>query len=240
MDNKIAWTNAHNVRIEAQLASIGMRALGYMIDNIIKVLYIVFVFIVLFSLLDMDAYPGMAVSFILLVPFLFYSWAFETLNDGQTPGKAICKIKVTSMTGEPASAQSFFLRWIMRSIDFSIMSGIIALITAAASNRRQRVGDMVANTIVVSTKVVTKAMYQAYTKVPDAYEPLYPEAKKINREDIVLIKEILNKEMGPIRDALVIKMFNKLTEEYKISSNDPPRRVLFTVVKDYNYYQLQS
>ncbi len=238
MKDRIYWTNAHNVHIEVPLASIGMRALAYVLDGLIKGLFIIFIVFLITRIFT--NIPAIGFIFILFCPYLFYSFAFEALNDGQTPGKRICNVKVTSMTGNAPGAQAYFLRWIFRLIDFNLVSQLVALLTAALSEKRQRVGDMVANTVVVDTKVVRRAMYDTYTSVPEQYVPVYPEAKNLKREDTALIKEIMNMQLGPHRDALVIKMMNKMEQTYHIRSNETPRRLLFTLVKDYNYFKLKE
>ena len=149
-------------------------------------------------------------------------------------------IKVTSPTGQSAGPQSFFLRWVFRLIDFNIISPIVALVAAASSKKRQRIGDMVANTVVVNTKVIRQAMLETYTTLPSGYQPIYPEAKNLQREEIAIIKDIMKMEMGPQKDELTQKVYAKIIETYGIHSFDPPKRVLFSLVKDYNYFKLNQ
>ena len=234
----ISWTNAHNVMVTVPMASIGTRMVAFILDGIIKWAYIAVLIFIVSELFVQD--PGPWSVFILVSPYIFYSFLFETLNDGQTPGKRICKIKVTAIDGQQAGSQAFFLRWIFRLIDFSLISPIVALLTAAMTQNRQRLGDLVANTVVVDTRIMHKAKYDAYTDLPQSYRPRYKQAKRILREDIVLIKDLLRMEMGPVRDGLVQKLYDKICSTYQIHTNDPPRRFLFTLVKDYNFYLLHD
>jgi uncharacterized RDD family membrane protein YckC len=236
--DSVIWHNAHNVRIEAPLASVGTRIIAYLLDSVIKgafILALIFTFNKLFVQV-----PNMWMIFFLCTPYLFYSLLFELLNDGQTPGKKICQIKVTSQSGAPAGGQSFFLRWIFRMIDFSLITPVVALISAAMTEKRQRIGDLVANTVVVNTKILRRSKYDTYKSLPQTYEPVYSEAKNLSRSDISVIQDIIKMEMGPTRDALVIKMYNKLVETHHLESKDPPRRVLHSLVQDYNYFKLNE
>lgn len=238
MKDHIVWTNAHNVRIEVPLASIGMRAIAYLLDSVIRWTFIIVLGYVLIQLLELEPSPWTIL--ILASPYLFYSLFFEMFNDGQSPGKRICHLKVTSPHGRPAGGQSFFMRWVFRLIDFNIITPVVALVAAASSEKRQRIGDMVADTVVVDTKVLRQALYETYTAVPSEYEPIYPAAKNLHRDDIALIKDIMKMEMGIAREAMVLKLYNKLLAAHHIVTTDPPRRVLFSLVQDYNYFQLNA
>ena len=238
MSDFVVWTNTHNVRIEVPLASIGNRILAYLVDWLIRWAFIIVLAYFVFGLFVIEPSPWFIL--IIVTPYLFYSLLFEQFNDGQSPGKRICQIKVTSPTGQPVGGQSFFLRWVFRLIDFSIISPVVALIAAASSKQRQRIGDMVANTVVVDTKVLGRALYETYTTLPESYVPLHPEAKNLSRTDISLIKAIMKMEMGPAKDNLIHKVYSKLVETHGILSKDPPKRLLFSLVMDYNYYKINE
>ena len=77
---------------------------------------------------------------------------FESLLDGQTPGKRIIKIKVVKIDGYQASFPDFIVRWFFRIVDLNLFSGIIGLIAVVTSNKNQRIGDMTAGTGVIALK----------------------------------------------------------------------------------------
>lgn len=234
----VTWHTAHNVQLDAPLASIGTRATAYILDSVIKIAFVITMYFIMTNLFVQ--LPNTWLLFFLFTPYLFYSYLFELWNDGQTPGKRICNIKVTSSTGHAAGSQAFFLRWIFRPIDFDILTPVVALVSASLSDNRQRIGDLVAGTIVVSTRVNIRNIYDTYTRLSETYEPLYPEARNMKRSDIVLIKDLMKMEMGRHRDALAQQLFERICTDYGIKTNDPPKRVLFTLAKDYNYYLLRD
>ncbi len=246
MPDSVVWTNAHNVRIEVPLASIGMRIVAYIIDMILISSYLYFVLSTL-GKLGIDSTIRQVsdtivvlLFIVILSPAIFYSLIFELFNDGQSIGKMVCNLKVTSQTGKSPSSESFLLRWIFRLIDLKLIGQFIGLMSALLSSKRQRIGDMVADTVVVNTNVIRRALHETYTKLPERYTPVYEEAKRLNREDISIIKEIFKMELGPARDALIIKMNRKISETYNIQSDAPPKRLLSTLVRDYNYFKLNE
>ena len=131
-----------------------------MIYNVIfKIAYIIVTYQIMFKLIkfeelveDMDTWSQIAIFFMFYLPVIFYSLLFETLLDGQTPGKRIIKIKVVKIDGYQASLADFVIRWIFRIVDLNMMSGVVALISIITSPKNQRLGDMTAGTAVISLK----------------------------------------------------------------------------------------
>jgi uncharacterized RDD family membrane protein YckC len=88
-------------------------------------------------------------------PFAVYTFVVAAYYIGAeallaaTPGKALLDLRVASVDGRPLNARQAVVRNLLRIVDglpFLYLAGIIAI---AASKRHQRVGDMVAGTVVV-------------------------------------------------------------------------------------------
>ena len=79
---------------------------------------------------------------------LYYHFAMES-GDGQTVGKKLMKLRVVRADGRPAEMREVAVRTVLRVVD-SIGFYIVGLIVMLATGqRRQRVGDLAAGTIVV-------------------------------------------------------------------------------------------
>ncbi len=82
---------------------------------------------------------------------LFYSFACETAN-GQTLGKRLFDLRVESASGGAADDRAIALRTLLRVVD-GIGFYVVGLVVMLASGgRRQRLGDSVAGTVVVSSR----------------------------------------------------------------------------------------
>jgi uncharacterized RDD family membrane protein YckC len=89
----------------------------------------------------------------------FYFGLFETFWNGQTPGKRLMGLRVLSVDGRPINALQAVMRNVLRSVDAMPLLGLspelsvpfymVALVSMAASDRYQRLGDMACGTIVV-------------------------------------------------------------------------------------------
>ena len=94
---------------------------------------------------------------------LYYCFALES-SGGQTLGKRAMKLRVVSADGSPATDVQIAKRTIVRIVDWNIIGLIVMLVSG---ERRQRLGDMVAGTVV--TDAVATAP-PATTEVPATTE----------------------------------------------------------------------
>ena len=100
--------------------------------------------------LGMAGQVGMGVmSVLLFVVFWFYPIVFEALWDGQTPGKRALGLRVIAGNGAPIGWLASFARNLLRTVDmlpFGYATGLVACLSDPYS---RRLGDMVADTVVV-------------------------------------------------------------------------------------------
>src|ERR1700743_890388 len=109
--------------------------------------------------------------------------------NGQSVGKRIMKIKVISLDGTRPRFSQYLLRWLFRIVDFTLTSWLGGLITIILTDNGQRIGDIVAVTVVVRTTPRTTANNIVYANVDDSYQPVFAQASQLNDEDINLIHE---------------------------------------------------
>ena len=148
------------VPLHFALASIGNRFLACAVDHTIQaitigVMAIAFIIIADFASFgnDLSNAPKWVYAVGIVVVFLLisgYFAIFEWLWNGQTPGKRWLKLRVIREDGRPITFFEAAVRNLLR--DFDIMPFpfySIGLISVFTSSKDQRVGDMVAGTVVV-------------------------------------------------------------------------------------------
>lgn len=142
-------------RVErSRFATIPQRMAAFLVDAVLLSVLIVGLYWAV-SLLSPVADP-----FILFVTFLFWAWSLqlfyftlmEYLWKGYTPGKRLVGIRVADRNGPRLDFITVFTRNVVRIFDFVAFGYVVALIVMAASERLQRPGDMVADTVVVRTR----------------------------------------------------------------------------------------
>jgi uncharacterized RDD family membrane protein YckC len=89
--------------------------------------------------------------FLVIILWIPYAIILETWR-GQTIGKMIMGIVVVKENGESCTFAAALLRNVLRIIDALPQSYLVGFIFMALSEKRQRIGDRLANTIVVRIK----------------------------------------------------------------------------------------
>jgi uncharacterized RDD family membrane protein YckC len=240
--NTIHITTSQNIDVEYELGSLGDRIVGWIIDWLILVAYtIVIFFLIGFSNLGrfIELNPWVAVAFVL--PIFLYDLLCEMLLNGQSPGKRVMNIKVISLNGLQPSFGQYLNRWLFRLIDFSFSSGLVALIMVAVTEKKQRLGDLVAGTILVKTKLRTQlhqTIYQPFST--DAYQVTYPEVINLKDHDMQLIKEVIITVSRTGNSMLALQAQQKIEQVLQIYSKETaPITFLQVILTDYNYVTAQ-
>ncbi len=234
-----------NVNINFTAASVGERILAWGIDWLFKIAYIIVTYQIMFKLLkfdemveDMDNWSQIAVFLMFYLPVIFYSLLFETLLDGQTPGKRIIKIKVVKIDGYQASLADFVIRWIFRIVDLNMLSGVVALIAIITSPKNQRLGDMTAGTAVIALKNNVNISHTILEDLKQDYVPTYPMVIKLSDNDARIIKDTFKTAKKSKDYKTLIKLRTKIVEvlELKDVKHNTDHEFIDTILKDYNYY----
>ncbi|MEB3181026.1 MAG: RDD family protein [Nostocaceae cyanobacterium] len=166
--NRVKYQTPESVEIDFILAGIGSRAWALIIDyHILGLISVGFLYIwatiaeqvVNFweKTFNSDKIGLWLLAIALLVNFFLYAGyfvVFETLWQGQTPGKRIAKIRVVRDDGRPVAVQQAVLRALLRPVDdfFFFLVGMFLIVLTP---REKRLGDWVAGTIVIHNHTAT-------------------------------------------------------------------------------------
>jgi uncharacterized RDD family membrane protein YckC len=235
--NTIKITTTQNIELEYDLASLGERIVGYLIDSLVMIAYlVVLVFISLSLVSNRFIYHYTWVPFIFYIPIYFYTLAFEVFMNGQTIGKRVMKIKVISIDGAKPTLGQYLIRWIFRLVDISLSFFLCGIICIAVSERKQRVGDMVAGTAVIKTEPRTTFQQTLYIPTqPVDYVVTYPQITTLGDQDIQLIKEVIIISRNSGNHSIAEKAAEKISETLKITNNMESIAFLNVLLSDYNY-----
>lgn len=122
------------------------RALAWTIDFAIRAMVVSMAAFVL----GLAGQVGMGVmSVVLFVVFWFYPVVFEALWDGRTPGKRALGLRVVAGNGAPIGWLASFARNLLRTVDMLPFGYATGLIACLSDPHSRRLGDMVADTVVV-------------------------------------------------------------------------------------------
>jgi hypothetical protein len=119
---------------------------------------------------------------------------------------------------------------------------LVAIIAISASQKGQRIGDMVAGTtvILISRDTSFNDIPLFHLEEEEEYVTTYPEAVKLSDRDVSIITRILkNSEQNYNPEALsmTVKKVKEVTGITEVKQRD--RAFLNTILKDYGYLMLK-
>jgi len=152
------------IDLQVELANVGSRTLAILVDLSFGglVLFIVYALSMLLgrNMVDdwLTKFSSNALRTVLMLLIFGFQWGyfnfFEWLWNGQTPGKRLLHLRVIKVDGSPVSAIDVLLRNLSRPIDTLGPMGLLGLLMIFVSRKAQRLGDLMARTLVIhETKI---------------------------------------------------------------------------------------
>lgn len=204
----IEFESAQHVKVEYELASAGLRMLATIIDFAAFAIYFIVVAMV-FSLSDpFSGNVGTMTFFWLLIiklPWILYNPIIEYITQGQSLGKYIVGIRVVTTLGERPGLREVFTRWIFKgdfiwiSADIFVLiwfvMGLVGVLVVSVSKQKQRMGDVMAGTIVIKNKSSVSYSLRDVLSIKDQsnHTPTYPQVTRFTDEDMMLIKNTIQR-----------------------------------------------
>lgn len=240
--SQIAINSSQNVNINFNIASIGERLVAWLIDNVIKGVYVFIIFFLLLRFTNLsefidslDQWSAAAIIIVITFPAQIYTIVCESLMEGQTFGKKAMQIKVVKIDGFQAGFGDYLMRWFFRIIDI----GIVGLVSMIVSKNNQRLGDMAAGTAVISLKSKINISHTILENLKDDYVPTFAQVIKLSDNDVRIIKENYLKAIQTDDRTVITKLSIKIQEILKIERDAgkfTERNFISTIIKDYNFY----
>jgi len=150
------------VAIELPLAGIGSRFIAILVDYLIwGIVFLVLGLLAAIIIPALHFFGGVsanwAIGITLLIVFLLqwgYFALFEAFGNGRTPGKRVAHIRVIHQSGRGINFVEALARNLVRIVDAAPSFYAVGVIVMFLSKRSQRLGDMVAGTLVVRDREV--------------------------------------------------------------------------------------
>jgi uncharacterized RDD family membrane protein YckC len=243
----IKVTTTQNVHLEYEPAGVGYRLLAAMLDIIFMAVYIGLMMLILgiSGVINRNFFSGdnfflLTILTIAGLPILLYHFLSETFMNGQSLGKKIMGIKVVKLDGSQPGIGSYILRSVFRIIDIQTMSGVVAIISIALSEKSQRLGDMAAGTTVIrKDSSATLRDTILYRQIP-SYSIVFQQVSLLSDKDIAIIKEILEHSMRNQKQENLKLLADKVKTKMGVSVSWKDEDFLNTVLLDYSHYQFGS
>ena len=103
------------------------------------------------------------------------------------------------------------------------------------TTKSQRVGDLVAGTIIINTR--NRATWQdtVFMEVDDNYQASFPEVMRLSDRDINTIKQIISTSSKSNDYTYAWRIAEKIKTILQVKSDLPPLEFMQLLLKDYNH-----
>lgn len=166
MDEHLTISTPEQVAFQYEMAGIGSRFVASLLDHLIIFGTLFVINCAIYGLLLGAVLSGgdegavlLIVAIMVVISFAIF-WGyfalFETVWNGQTPGKRAGRLRVIRRDGQPVRAGEVMIRNLVRLVDFFPGFYAIGLITMFAHKDASRLGDLAAGTIVVREGELTQ------------------------------------------------------------------------------------
>lgn len=241
-----------NIEVDFNIAPFHKRLFAWCLDIFILIAYIMIIGKLLNGFLGdgWDADFGW-ISVLYWIPVLMYTLVCEVMLNGQTIGKRVLHIKVITIDGGQPSISQYLLRWMFKTIDFPywllfaviqgnwpwytiffVFGGLVCFIYSAKS---QRIGDLLAGTMVIDTRTQSSWQDTAFIAVENDYIPLFPQVMKMSDRDMNTIRQVLNAAASTRDYAYANRICTKIKSALQIQSDMDAFELMEVLLKDYNY-----
>ncbi len=195
---ELAIYSPSNVAVNYQLAPLPERSLAFLVDLVVTLalgqLFIQTIGKLLIALIGADHFLYLFIYvFSQLGIFLLYFALTEYYYDGRTLGKHMLGLRTIRVDGAIPTFETYAIRASMLFLDFLLGLGSIGYLAAGSSPLRQRIGDRIAQTVVIRRS--PRSLYQLHDilgiKTVEDHEVLYPMAAELEVEQALLLKELI-------------------------------------------------
>jgi uncharacterized RDD family membrane protein YckC len=246
----IRITTTQNIDIDYEVATLGDRFLARAVDMgvMLGVYYILYIIVIVFFFSNLgklgsgDGVPTVLITLFIIFSliYIFYDLVCEVFFNGQSLGKYAIKLRVISLDGSRPTISQYLLRWVFRIVDFVTTGGLgaVAIISVSVSEKKQRVGDIVAGTIVIKTTPKAALDQLIYKPVDENYEPQFYAVNQLTDNDIALVYEVITNFKRTRNSSLVYNMSVRLQQHLSVTC--PPGmndyEFLLKIIEDYNFF----
>ena len=186
-----------NVVITYELAVLWQRMVAFLMDLII--IGAIFWLLSLVAVATIFLKQSQWIAIVLTVGFPFVFIGYFLLTNlwlkGQSPGKRVMKLKIMKFNGQPVRWGDVLLRDLFLFPEVIITSGLLGALLIGATDRNQRLGDILANTVVVnernSQSVSLKGLLSRRTTAD--YAPAFPQVTRLSEHELLLVNRALER-----------------------------------------------
>jgi uncharacterized RDD family membrane protein YckC len=201
--DKLTIETPEQTSLEFPLAGIGSRFLALALDSLMQMAAFWILFMIAVAALWASIATIMGkqwvIAALIFVGFLvwtgYYAF-FETIWNGQTPGKRWTHLRVIKDNGRSISVYDAILRNLLRAVDMLPTFYATGVITMIISRENKRVGDYAAGTVVIHEKPLLEVNSIWKTSATPAPSLAVSASSQITMEELQLVEAFLERRLN--------------------------------------------
>jgi uncharacterized RDD family membrane protein YckC len=254
LDTSVAIETPEHIVFRHRVAGPARRLLAYLVDLVVcyggaALLSIV----VLLAVAGgaglsnaVDSAEGLSIGIVLVVLFAaqwvyFVAWEATT---GRTPGKMAAGLRVVTTSGRPIAFGAAALRNILRAADVLPVGYAVGVVAMALSPRFQRLGDLVAGTmVIVPERPGAAALIRLWPPAHPNELVDMPDDVRLDADERNALEMFLRRRgtLGPAREHELASMIvGPLAERFGLRAQDPARTLALLYDKAANVGRVEG
>jgi uncharacterized RDD family membrane protein YckC len=237
LDTDVAIEAPEHIVFAYRVAGPARRAVAHLID-----LVLCYAALTLFAVLvllaaggaaavsgAMNGFGGVGTGLILVAAFAA-QWAYFAVLEGvtgRTPGKSALRLRVLTVTGRPIDMRDAALRNVLRAADALPNAYVTGLVSMALTSRFQRLGDLVAGTmVIVEPKTLAAAPLRLWPPATPIELATLPDPVALDPDERAAIELFLRRRAalgGPREWELATMIAGPFEERFGYRAEDPVR-----------------
>jgi uncharacterized RDD family membrane protein YckC len=198
--DKLIIDTPEQVHLEFVLAGVGSRFMAAFLDSLI--LFALLLLVALSELVwvarplfrgSSNVWVDALATLMFFLVFWGYYIVFEIAWKGQTPGKRWAGIRVIKDTGRPINPFEAIARNLIRFVDYLPGFYGVGVVTMLLNSRNQRLGDLVAGTLVVHETSDRES--SLFFNTPQNAAVAMPQAANLTIQEAELIETFLSRRL---------------------------------------------
>jgi uncharacterized RDD family membrane protein YckC len=175
------------------------------------------------------------IKFLVWAIFIFYSLLSDIFGNGRSWGKRATGLKVIKIDGTEARVSDYVGRWMFRPLDIYLTLGTLGIFLISSTTRSQRLGDIVANTVVIRIKPPVKVVLSQIENLRSVenYKVIYHQVSKMSEKEMMMIRTILDEVKifpNERHRALLEELANNLSERLSVQRREKDPGVFLQVL----------
>jgi uncharacterized membrane protein SpoIIM required for sporulation/uncharacterized RDD family membrane protein YckC len=218
LEQRLGIETPEHVALHLELAGVGSRAAAALVDTLVASLGLGLLvgLGLLLGFRPGSLLAGWLLALVVLLlgfTFLAYFVLLEALNGGRTVGKQLVGIRVVMDTGRPVTGTAAAVRGLFRLLDcyLPVLPFLPGLVLIFLQQRNQRLGDLVAGTIVVRDRPMDWTLGPAAAPLDEPFDSGPPE---LSEDEFRLLDQFLARA-GDLDTMIQARLASELARRFQ-------------------------